>query len=142
LAARVGGKAVVDADDAVRRADIVSCATPSKEPLFLGASVRLGTHVNAMGAFTPDMVELPADLVNRAYVVVDDIEAAALEAGDLIQAGRKPHATLRDVLGGTAPEIGEDVTIFKSVGVAAQDVAAAGRALSNASRFGIGVELG
>jgi ornithine cyclodeaminase len=142
LAARVGGKAVVDADDAVRRADIVSCATPSKEPLFLGASVRPGTHVNAMGAFTPDMVELPADLVNRAYVVVDDIEAAALEAGDLIQAGRKPHATLRDVLGGTAPEIGEDVTIFKSVGVAAQDVAAAGRALSNASRFGIGVELG
>jgi len=141
LAERVGGEAVADADEAVRRADIVSCATPAQVPLFSERSVRPGSHVNAVGAFTPEMAELAPDLLERAYVVVDDIEAAASEAGDLIQAGRKPNTTLRDLLAGTHPQIGEDVTVFKSVGVAAQDVAAAARALANAERDGIGLSL-
>jgi len=141
LAERVGGEAVADADEAVRRADIVSCATPAAVPLFSERSVRPGTHVNAVGAFTPEMAELAPDLLERAYVVVDDIEAAASEAGDLIQAGRQPNTTLRDLLAGTHPQIGEDVTVFKSVGVAAQDVAAAGRALANAERDGIGLSV-
>jgi ornithine cyclodeaminase len=141
LAERVGGEAVADADEAVRRADIVSCATPAAVPLFSERSVRPGTHVNAVGAFTPEMAELAPDLLERAYVVVDDIEAAASEAGDLIQAGRQPNTTLRDLLAGTHPQIGEDVTVFKSVGVAAQDVAAAARALANAERDGIGLSV-
>jgi len=141
LAERVGGEAVADADEAVRRADIVSCATPALVPLFSERSVRPGSHVNAVGAFTPEMAELAPDLLERAYVVVDDIEAAASEAGDLIQAGREPNTTLRDLLAGTHPQIGEDVTVFKSVGVAAQDVAAAARALANAERDGIGLSL-
>jgi ornithine cyclodeaminase len=74
-------------------------------------------------------------------VVVDDVDAAAVEAGDLIQAGRQPNTTLRELLAGTHPEIGEDVTVFKSVGIAAQDVAAAGRALAGADRLGVGVLL-
>jgi ornithine cyclodeaminase len=139
FAERVGGEAVDDADEAVRQADIVSCATPARTPLFRQDSVRSGTHINAVGAFTPEMAELAADLLERAYVVVDDIEAAAAEAGDLIQADRQPHTTLRDLLAGKHPQIGEDVTVFKSVGVAAQDVAAAGRALANAERDGIGL---
>ncbi len=142
LAGRVGGESVVDADEAVRSADVISCATPATEPLFAERSVRPGAHVNAVGAFTPEMVELPPDLLERAYVVVDDLEAAAAEAGDLLQAGRDPNTTLRELLAGTAPEVGEDVTVFKSVGVAAQDVAAAVRALANARRDGLGVELG
>lgn len=141
LAERVGGEAVADADEAVRRADIVSCATPAAVPLFSERSVRPGTHINAVGAFTPEMTELAPDLLERAYVVVDDIEAAASEAGDLIQAGRQPNTTLRDLLAGTHPHIGEDVTVFKSVGVAAQDVAAAARALANAERDGIGLSV-
>lgn len=141
LAKRVGGEAVGDADEAVRRADVVSCATPATAPLFADESVQPGTHVNAVGAFTPEMVELPTDLLDRAYVVVDDVEAARAEAGDLIRAGREPNTTLRDLLAGRSPEIGEDVTVFKSVGVAAQDVAAAGRALANAEREGLGLEL-
>jgi ornithine cyclodeaminase len=142
LADRVGGEAVADADDAVRRADVVSCATPATTPLFSETSVRPGSHVNAVGAFTPEMAELSPGLLERAYVVVDDIEAAAAEAGDPIQADREPNTTLRDLLAGTHPQIGEDVTVFKSVGVAAQDVAAAARALANAERDGLGLSVG
>lgn len=141
LAYRVGGEAVADPDQAVRQADVVSCATPATTPLFAEASAQQGTHVNAVGAFTPEMTELSPELLDRAYVVVDDVDAAASEAGDLIQAGRDPNTTLRDLLAGTNPEIGEDVTVFKSVGVAAQDIAAAGRALANAERDGIGLTV-
>lgn len=142
LADRVGGESVSDADEAVAQADVVSCATPATEPLFREASIRPGTHVNAVGAFKPEMIEVPTELTDRAYVVVEDVDAAAAEAGDLIQAGREPSATLRDLLADTAPAIGEDVTFFKSVGIAAMDVAAAGRALANAERDGLGVEVG
>lgn len=138
----VRGEPVADADVAVAEADVVSCATPATEPLFAGSSVRPGTHVNAVGAFKPEMIEVPVDLVARAYVVVEDVDAAAAEAGDLIQAGKYPNATLRELLAGTAPEISESVTLFKSVGVAAMDVAAAGRALANAREQDLGVDLG
>lgn len=141
LAESVGGEAMSDADEAVSQGDVVSCATPSTSPLFDEASVRQGAHVNAVGAFTPEMVELPPGLLDRAYVVVDDLDAAAAEAGDLIQAGRSPNATLRDLLSDTHPAIGEDVTVFKSVGIAAQDVAAAHTALLNAQRTGLGTLL-
>ena len=142
LALRVGGEEVADADEAVQRADVVSCATPATAPLFAESSVRSGTHVNAVGAFTPEMAELSPALLERAYVVVDDIDAAASEAGDLIQADRHPNTTLRDLLAGTSPQVGEDVTVLKSVGVAAQDVAAAGRALANAERDDLGLTVG
>lgn len=141
LAERVSGVAVADADEAVGQADVVSCATPATTPLFAESSVRPRTHVNAVGAFTPEMAELHPDLIERSYVVVDDVEAASAEAGDLIRAGREPNATLGELLAGTAPAIGEDVTVFKSVGIAAQDVAAAAAALANAERLGIGVHL-
>jgi len=139
MAERVGGEAVGDADEAVAQADVVSCATPATTPLFDPVSVRPGTHVNAVGAFTPEMAELAPGLLERAYVVVDDVDAAAAEAGDLIRAGREPNANLRDLLAGRAIPGSEDVTVFKSVGIAAQDVAAAGRALANAERDGIGL---
>jgi alanine dehydrogenase len=141
LAERVGGEAVADADEAVSRADVVSCATPAREPLFAVESVRPGTHINAVGAFTPDMAEVSPEVLERAYVVVDDVDAAAAEAGDLIQADRAPNTTLRELLAGNSPQIGEDVTVFKSVGVAAQDVAAAGHAIANAERDDIGLSV-
>lgn len=142
LAKRVDGRAVDTADEAVSDSDIVSCATPSTKPLFSDDSVSPGTHINAVGAFRPEMVEVSAETVNRAYVVVDDFEATAAEAGDLIQADRVPNASLSELLGGAHPAIGEDVTFFKSVGVAPQDVAAAHRALVNAMELGLGVVVG
>jgi ornithine cyclodeaminase len=141
LAGLVGGEAVTYADNAVAEADVISCATPASSPLFDPSLVRPATHVNAVGAFTPRMAELPPDLLDRAYVVVDDLEAAASEAGDLIQAHRQPDTTLRELLAGSSPEIDSDVTVFKSVGVAAQDVAAGHRALMNAASIGVGIHL-
>ena len=135
LAEMVGGEHVDDAADAVSQADVISCATPATSPFLFEASVREGAHVNAIGSYTPEMAELAPDLLERAYVVVDDLSAAAEEAGDLIQAGRLPDTSLRELLDGTSPEIAEDVTVFKSVGVAAQDVAAAHLALLNAERL-------
>ncbi|HUF14797.1 MAG TPA: ornithine cyclodeaminase [Acidimicrobiia bacterium] len=141
FAERVGGRAIADADEAAHAADVISCATPATIPLFSEGSVRRGTHINAVGAFTPEMAELNPELLERAFVVVDDVEAAAAEAGDLIQAGLEPNTTMRDLIAGTNPQIGEDVTVFKSVGIAAQDVAAAAMALANAERHGIGLAV-
>jgi ornithine cyclodeaminase len=141
FAESIGAEPVDDPEAAAEQADVISCATPATAPLFTESSVRPGTHINAVGAFTPDMAELSPDLLERAYVVVDDREAAAAEAGDLIQAEREPNTTLRDLLQGINPAIGEDVTVFKSVGIAAQDVAAAGKALANADRLGLGIDL-
>jgi ornithine cyclodeaminase/alanine dehydrogenase-like protein (mu-crystallin family) len=141
LAGLVGGEPVAYADNAVALGDIISCATPAMSPLFDPALIQPSTHVNAVGAFTPQMAELPPDLLHRAYVVVDDLEAAASEAGDLIQANREPDSTLRELLAGANREVDRDVTVFKSVGVAAQDVAAGHRALINAAGSGIGTLL-
>ncbi len=141
LAARVGGEVEMDADAAVASADVVSCATPAREPLFSASSLRSAVHVNAVGAFTPEMAELPGALVDEAFVVVDDRDAAAAEAGDLIRVGRTPDATMADLLGGlSAPE--GAMTVFKSVGISSQDVAAGAMALRNADRLGIGTEFG
>jgi ornithine cyclodeaminase len=141
LAASVGGEVMADPDDAVRQADVVSCATPATQPLFATASVKPGTHFNAVGAYRPDMVELPAGLMEKAFVVVDDVDAAAVEAGDLIQAGRDPDATLRELLAGADTPVRSDVSVFKSVGIATQDVAAGYRALQNAAASGVGTRL-
>jgi alanine dehydrogenase len=142
LAERVGGRAVGSADEAVAESDIVSCATPATVPLFSDSSVRAGTHINAVGAFLPEMIEVPRETVERAYVVVDDYQAAASEAGDLINADRTANASLSELLAGKHPAIGEDVTLFKSVGIATQDVAAGYAALQNAQHLGLGVHVG
>ena len=99
----VGGEHVDDADEAAAQADVISCATPATSPIFSESSVREGTHVNAIGAYTPEMAELSPDLLERAYVVVDDLAAAAEEAGDLIQAGRSARHLLAGAAGGDEP---------------------------------------
>lgn len=144
LAARVGGRTVAEADEAVAAADVVTSATPSRRPLFDSAVLRPGTHLNAVGAFTPDMVEIPAAVVLQARVFVDDVAAAAAEAGDLLQAGRPPDGTIADLLAGRVRgrTTSEQVTLFKSVGIASQDVAAAAAALDRADREGLGVRVG
>jgi ornithine cyclodeaminase/alanine dehydrogenase-like protein (mu-crystallin family) len=143
LAAALGGTTVTDPSEAVAAADIVSTATPATEPLFDPAAVRPGTHINAIGAFTPQMAEIPAQVVLRARVLVDDLAAAAEEAGDLLRAGVLPAGTIADLIAGRVRGRRSDgeITLFKSVGIASQDVAAAGAALENAARLGIGTEI-
>ncbi|MBI5157781.1 MAG: ornithine cyclodeaminase family protein [Acidimicrobiia bacterium] len=144
LADRVDGQVVGDPSEAVGAADVVSTATPSRQALFVPSAVRPGTHINAVGAFTPEMCEIPADVVRQARVFVDDLEASAAEAGDLLQAGSRPDGTLGDLLAGrmTGRSDALQVTFFKSVGIASQDVAAGAAALDRAERLGLGVVIG
>jgi ornithine cyclodeaminase len=142
LAERIGGEAVKNAGRAVSQADVITTATPSRAALFRAEDVRVGAHINAVGAFTPEMLELPPTLTMAAFAVVDDIDAAAHEAGDLLAAGKQPDATVGDLLSGriTAPADGR-TTLFKSVGIASQDVAAAVAALKTAAAGGLGTRL-
>ena len=107
-------------------------------------------HINAIGAYRPDMAEIPASVVCRARVIVDHRESALEEAGDLIiplNQGLFQQSHLNTELGeiliGSLPgrKNPDEVTLFKSVGVAIQDLYAADRALDNARRLDLGVEL-
>jgi alanine dehydrogenase len=139
-----------DAASAVRQADIICTATTSHTPVFDDADVRPGTHVSAVGAYTPEMQELPAETIARATVVVDAVDAALAEAGDLIiplREGRitRDHVTreLGMVASGAAPGrmSADEVTLFKSVGNAVQDVVVAKRAVERARERGVGTEI-
>lgn len=128
-----------DARSALGQADIVCCATSSPAPVFDDADLRPGTHINAVGAFKPDMAEVPAATVARARLVVDQHAAAWAEAGDLIQA-RDAGLISADHAAGelgqlvTGQVIGRhrdtEITLFKSVGNAIQDLAVAAVALA------------
>ena len=139
-----------DAGAAVREADVICTATTSRTPVFRDEDVRPGTHISAVGAYTPEMQELPAETVARATVVVDAVEAALAEAGDLIiplndGLVRREHFSreLGMVASGMAPgrTSDQEVTLFKSVGNAVQDVVVAKRAVERAREMGVGMEV-
>jgi len=140
LADQVGGSVSLSPTEAVCDADIVATATPSQTALFEASALQPLVHINAMGAYTPTMMEVPSDFVRSAFVVVEDLQAAEREAGDLIQAGQQPHATMSEMLNATVACTHER-TLFKSVGVATMDVAAAVQALKNAASMGLGTVL-
>jgi ornithine cyclodeaminase len=135
---------------AVSEADIICTATTSHTPVFRDGDVQPGTHISAVGAYTPEMQELPAETVARATVVVDAIDAALSEAGDLIIPLRDGLVTrehfareLGMVASGSAPgrTSDDEVTLFKSVGNAVQDVVVAKRAVERAREQGVGTEI-
>ena len=125
--------AVDTARQAVEAADVVCCATTSSTPVFDAAWLRPGTHVNGIGAFQLSMVELPPELFGRAdLVTVDSVSAALAEAGDVVAALRGGSVAKGDLvpIGTIDPDWcrsrdPEALTVFKSVGLAIQDVAAA-----------------
>ncbi len=119
---------------AMLEADIVSCATTSTVPLVLGRDVRPGTHVDLVGAFRPHMRESDDETVIRSSVFVDTYDGAFAEAGDLLQpiaAGRwsreMVRAELKELVTGTKAgrQSADEITLFKSVGAAIEDLAAA-----------------
>jgi len=126
FAQRHGVKAVATAADAVRGADVVVVAASSTTPILQGRWLSPGTHVNAIGATRPDWRELDDDLVTTARIFVDSREAALRESGDVI-AARNEVTEIGAVLAGVDPgrRNAEELTLFKSVGVAVEDVAAA-----------------
>lgn len=132
---------------AVSAADVICTATTSSTPVFNDADVRPGTHINAVGAYTPEMHEIPPETVLRARLVVDHRESALAEAGDLLIPMKQGlfdeahiHAELGEIIAGasTGRTSENQITLFKSVGVAVQDVAAASAALAAATSRDLG----
>jgi ornithine cyclodeaminase/alanine dehydrogenase-like protein (mu-crystallin family) len=126
FAERHGVQAAASAADAVRGADVVVVATSATMPVLRGSWVSPGTHVNAVGATRPEWRELDDELVTRARVFVDSREAATRESGDII-AARDVVAEIGEVVAGIrmGRRSGDETTLFKSVGVAIEDLAAA-----------------
>jgi ornithine cyclodeaminase/alanine dehydrogenase-like protein (mu-crystallin family) len=119
-----GAEAVHSAQEAVRGADVVVTATAAHDPILEGAWLKPGAHVNAVGSSRPDWRELDDEAMANA-VVVDSREAAAREAGDVIMASAAIYAEIGEVFAGTKPPMPAVTTVFKSVGLAVEDVAAA-----------------
>ena len=143
-------RGTTDVERAVREADIVCTATTSRTPVFEDAWIRPGTHVAGVGSFTPEMQEVPAAFVARARVVVDMKAHALEEAGDLIIPIREGLMSADDIVGElgevvagtvTARTSDDDVTFFKSVGNAVQDIVVAHTAVERARERGIGQQI-
>ena len=136
--------------EAVIDADIVCTATWSKTPTFSGDWIKLGTHINGIGSYTPEMQEVDVATVKKAKIVVDSFEAALSEAGDLIiplKTGDIAKEHIYAELGELVIEQKEgrtsddEITFFKSVGMAIQDASAAKHAYLVAKSKKIGKEI-
>ncbi len=137
--------------EAVRDADIICTATTSREPVYDGDLVKSGAHVNAIGAFTPETRETPESLLRRAdKIVVDSYAAALAEAGDLIIPIKRGiiqesniYSELGEITSGKRPgrERDTEITYFKSVGNAVQDVSVAQAVLKRAEELDLGTTV-
>ena len=143
---RVAGSA----KEAVETADIICTATTSLRPVFHDKDLKAGTHISAVGSYRPDMQEVSTATLQRAKIFVDSRSAALEEAGDLIQPMQarlfdESHicGELGEVVLGQHPgrQSPEEITYFKSVGIAVQDAMAARVALTNARKMNLGTEV-
>ena len=141
---------LAEADEAVAKADLICTCTSSTVPLFKGALIKPGAHINAVGAFTPSTRELDSEAVRRARVFIDAGSAAGREAGELlipISEGiiESPHirGDLADLVSGKVltRKSASDITLFKSCGLAIEDLVTAQLAYERAAANGIGVSF-
>ena len=141
-----GIRVASSAGEAVGNADVVCTATTSSSPVLRSGQISSGTHINAVGSFTREMRELDPALLAGAYVVVDQREAALAEAGEVIAAvvegllSESALVELGAIVNGDAPgrTSDEQITVFKSVGLAVQDLVAGASAVGRAEREGLG----
>ncbi|MGA2580081.1 MAG: ornithine cyclodeaminase family protein [Bryobacteraceae bacterium] len=150
FAAETKTRAVETAEEAVRGAQIVVTATNAKEPVLSADWIEPGTHINAMGSNQATRREIPAELVRRAdLIAVDSIEQARVESGDLLMALKEEDwsspriAELKDVVAAGVPArtTPHQITLFKSVGLAVEDVIAAAYVYERAHAQGIGNQM-
>jgi len=136
-----------DATEVVKHSDILVTATTSKTPVFSGKDLRPGMHINAIGAYLPTMREVDEETIRQATLVVDTFEGCLAEAGDLLipmQAGKfneaSIYADLGDLVTGRKKgrKSSEEVTLFKSVGFAMEDLVVAQKAYQKATQEGKG----
>jgi ornithine cyclodeaminase/alanine dehydrogenase-like protein (mu-crystallin family) len=119
-------KVAASAEEAVRGADVILVATASTTPVLMGEWLSQGAHINAVGATRPNWRELDDATLRVSQIFVESREAAMQESGDVIAAG-KISAEIGEVISGEKPgrQSEDEITLFKSVGVAVEDVAAA-----------------
>lgn len=143
--------AVDSAEEAVTDADIITTVTTSPQATFPHEAVKAGAHVNGVGAYTPEMHEIPGELLARADIIVfDTMEGVLAEAGDIITPLREELINESDIDGElgdlilgeiTGRESQEEITVFKTVGTAVLDVFTAAKILNKAKDAGIGQEI-
>lgn len=143
---------VAAADEAAAKANLICTCTSGTEPLFNGAMLGDGTHINAVGAFSPTTRELDTDTIRRARVIIDEVSSAGREAGEILipmSEGSIDSAhvrgTLADVVSGKigGRESASEITVFKSCGLAIEDLVTARLAysLAIAAKIGTRVDL-
>src|SRR5262249_48145279 len=118
------GATAMSAEETARAADVVVTVTNSKTPVLKGAWLKAGCHVNAIGACRPDWRELDDEAMANV-IFVDSREGALKESGDVILSGAKIYAELGEALAGKASPRANETTVFKSLGMAVEDIAAA-----------------
>ncbi len=121
---RAHGAVAMDAESAVRGADVVLAATNARVPILKGVWLKRGAHVNAVGSPRPTWRELDNEALAN-ILVVDSREAALKESGDVILSNANIYAEAGEIFAGNTSAPAEEITIFKSVGIAIEDVAAA-----------------
>ena len=123
-----------DLKEALNDADVISCATLTQRPLILGDWIKPGQHLDLVGAFTPDMAEADSQAIAMSKIVVDTYEGALSESGELINALKEGHIKKKHILSDLRELVmkeknirndSNDITLFKSVGTALEDLAAA-----------------
>lgn len=141
---------IVSAEQAASAADLICICTSSHAPLFDGRLLRAGTHINAIGAFSPSTRELDTESVSRARVIIDAESAAGREAGEILIPlaegvidDHHVRGTLADVVSGKVAgrESAAEVTLFKSCGLAIEDLVTAQLAYRRASDQGLGTHV-
>jgi alanine dehydrogenase len=138
------------AEETVRNSDLVVAATTAQQPILDSAWLKPGAHINAVGSHRPDSREIDGPTVARSKVVVDSWEAIMAECGDILLAIKEKsitekhaHAEIGEVLAGTKPgrTSASEITLYKSVGIAIQDVATAQLVYHKAMRENIGIHV-
>ncbi len=141
---------VAETGAVLKQADIICTATSAREPVFKHSDLKPGAHINGIGAYKAGMCEVPAETIAHAKVVVDHRESCLAEAGDLIAAiaagafsESDIYAELGEIAAGDKPgrQSDTEITFFKSVGNAVQDLAAASAVLAKAEALGLGTEV-
>jgi len=138
-------------------ADIICTATSSHSPLFSASYIRKGTHINLIGSYTPNMLEVDTDVIRRAgKIAVDSRAACLIEAGELLRARLDETQlvelgelasidgngkVIKDEAKCASARAGGDITIFKSVGVGLQDIAITDLVVSRAKQMGVGINI-
>ena len=139
-----------NAESVVRDTDLLVTVTTAKEPIVKFDWLKPGAHINAVGSHRPDLREIDGATLARATIVVDSREAIMAECGDILLALKEKsigenaiHAEIGEVLAGTkaARKNGDEITLYKSVGIAIQDVAAANLVYRKALKEGVGTTV-